>query len=62
MLEVVAAIAVCVIIMVGVVALSIWVMKACDPCRHAYERIDTYNDKKIILVCRRCGKIKKLKK
>ena len=31
-------------------------------CKHSYERIDTCNDKNMILVCRRCGKIKKLKK
>ena len=62
MLEAVIAVVLVVIVMSGVVALSIWVMKACDSCRHTYERIDTCNDKKMILVCRRCGKIKKLKK
>ena len=51
-----------VLILALVVGLSIWVMKASDPCRHSYERIDTCNDKKMILVCRRCGKIKRLKK
>lgn len=45
-----------------IVALSIWVMKACDSCKHSYERIDNCNDKKMVLVCRRCGKIKKLRK
>ena len=62
MLEAVIAVVLVVMVMSGVVALSIWVMKACDSCHHTYERIDTYNDKKMILVCRRCGKIKKLKK
>ena len=46
----------------GVVALSVWAAKACDSCKHSYERIDTSNDKKMILVCHRCGKIKKLRK
>ena len=45
-----------------VIALSILVMKVCDSCNHSYERIDTCNDKKMILVCHRCGKIKKLRK
>lgn len=49
-------------ILASVVALSVWVMKACDSCNHSYERIDDCNDKKMILVCRRCGKIKKLRK
>ena len=49
-------------VMAGVVALSILVMKACDSCNHSYERIDGVNDKKMILVCHRCGKIKKMKK
>lgn len=49
-------------VVVGVVALSIWVVKTCDSCNHSYERIDSVNDKKMILVCRRCGKIKKLRK
>ncbi len=62
MLEVVVVVVLAVVAMGGVVALSIWVMKACDSCHHSYERIDTYNDKNMILVCRRCGKIKKLKK
>ena len=62
MIEAVIAVAPIIIAMVVVVALSIWVMKACVSCDHSYERIDTCNDKKMILVCRRCGKIKKLKK
>lgn len=43
-------------------ALSLWVYNVCEPCRHSYERIDTCNDKKMILVCNKCGKIKKLRK
>ena len=62
MIEAVIAIAIVSIITSGIVALSIWVMKSCDSCNHSYERIDTCNDKKMILVCRRCGKIKKLRK
>ena len=62
MIETVVAVVLGIIAMGGVVALSTWVMKACDSCNHSYERIDTCNDKKMILVCRRCGKIKKLRK
>lgn len=45
-----------------VVVLALLVLKACDSCNHCYERIDTCNDKKMVLICSRCGKIKKLKK
>lgn len=45
-----------------VVGLVLLVLKVCDSCNHCYERIDTCNDKKMILVCSRCGKIKKLRK
>lgn len=46
-----------------VVILTIVAYKLTDgSCKHAYERIDDYNDKKMILVCRKCGKIKKLRK
>ena len=62
MIEVILGIVVAITVMTGVVALSIWVMKACNSCEHSYERIDDCNDKKMVLVCRRCGKIKKLKK
>lgn len=62
MIEVVISVALGIIAMCCVVALSIWAMKACDPCNHSYERINDYNDKKIILVCYKCGKIKKWKK
>ena len=46
----------------GIIAVSIWFWKITNPCPHTYERIDTPNDKKVILVCRRCGKIKKIGK
>ena len=46
----------------GICGLAVWTGKASDPCYHSYERVDTCNDKKMILVCRRCGKIKKLRK
>jgi hypothetical protein len=62
MIEVIVAAVVGIIVIAVVFALSIWVIKACDSCKHSYERIDDYNDKKMILVCRRCGKIKKLRK
>lgn len=45
-----------------IAALSIWVIKALNSCNHSYERVDTYSDKKMILVCDKCGKIKKLRK
>ena len=62
MIEAVMAAALSIIVMGSVIALSIWVMRVCDSCKHSYERVDTANDKKMILVCRRCGKIKKLRK
>lgn len=51
-----------VIVVFAVASVTIWICNATDPCHHSYERIDDYNDKKMILVCRRCGKIKKLRK
>ena len=62
MLEAILALGAGLLLIVVVVMLSIWVMKACDSCNHSYERVDTANDKKMILVCRRCGKIKTLRK
>ena len=47
---------------VVITGLVLWAYKAVDTCCHSYERVDTYNDKKMILVCRKCGKIKKLRK
>jgi hypothetical protein len=60
--EAILSVVIAITVITGVVALSIWVMKACNACQHSYERIDNCNDKKMILVCRRCGKIKKLRK
>ncbi len=51
-----------VILITAIVGLSIWVMKASDPCRHSYERVDDGTDKWIVLVCRRCGKVKKVRR
>ena len=62
MIEVILSVVLAIAVTASIGALSIWVMKACDSCKHSYERIDDYNDKKMILVCRRCGKIKKLRK
>jgi len=62
MIEAILSVFLAIIAMVIVVALSIWVIKACDSCHHFYERIDDCNDKKMILVCHRCGKVKKLRK
>ena len=46
-----------------VVILAIVAYKLTDgSCKHSYERIDDYNDKKMILICRKCGKIKKMRK
>ena len=50
-------------LIVIVVILTIVAYKLTDgSCKHSYERIDDYNDKKMILICRKCGKIKKLRK
>ena len=51
-----------VIAALSVAGAVVWICRATDSCKHTYERIDTYNDKKMILVCRKCGKIKKLNK
>ena len=56
------AAAIAVVLTIVVVVLSFGVMMVCNSCKHSYERIDTCKDKKMILVCRRCGKIKKLRK
>ena len=45
-----------------IVGLILLILKVSDSCNHCYERIDTCNDKKMVLVCSRCGKIKKLRK
>lgn len=45
-----------------VMGTTTFIIKIMDDCEHSYERIDTCNDKKMILVCRKCGKIKKLRK
>jgi hypothetical protein len=61
------------LIFIGVIAVSFFVVamvtgaiilicRYTDKCQHSYERVDTCNDKNMILVCRRCGKIKKLRK
>lgn len=62
MMEVILSVVLTIIVMVSIAALSIWIMKACKSCNHSYERIDDYNDKRMVLVCRRCGKTKRLRK
>lgn len=62
MIEAILAVVLSIIVMAGVVALSIWVVKAFDSCNHFYARIDNCNDKKMILICSKCGKIKKMRK
>lgn len=62
MIEAILSVIFAIATMASIVTLSIWVIKVCHSCAHSYERIDGYNDKKMILVCRNCGKIKKLKK
>jgi hypothetical protein len=62
MIEAILSVVLSITVMAIIVALSIWVMKACHSCTHSYERIDDCNDKKMVLVCQRCGKIKKLRK
>ena len=63
MIEVILSVVLAITATASVIVLSTWVIiKACDSCNHCYERIDNCNDKKMILVCRYCGKIKKLRK
>jgi hypothetical protein len=62
MVETVLSVVLAIITTAFVVALALLVMKMCESCNHYYERIDTCNDKKMIFVCCRCGKIKKLRK
>lgn len=62
MIEAILGVGLVITVITVIIALGIWVMKACDSCKHSYERIDNCNDKKMVLVCRRCGKIKKLRK
>ena len=62
LIECVCIVALTLLLGVAIAGLSIWIYRATTICLHSYERIDGTNDKKMILVCRRCGKIKKLKK
>lgn len=62
MMEVILSVVLTIIVMVIIAALSIWIMNSCSSCNHSYERIDDCNDKKMVLVCRKCGKIKRLRK
>lgn len=62
MIEAILSVVLAIMAMAGIVAISLLVLKVCDSCNHCYERIDTCNDKKMVLVCSRCGKIKKLRK
>ena len=50
------------IVLVTAIVLAVYKIIDTDICNHSYERIDTANDKKMVLVCRKCGKIKKLRK
>ena len=45
-----------------IAGVTLWICRVTNPCKHCYERIDDCNDKKMVLVCRKCGKIRKLKK
>jgi hypothetical protein len=45
-----------------IAGISIWVYRVTTICLHTYKRIDDCNDKKMVLVCQRCGKIKRLRK
>ena len=62
MLEIIIAVILGLIAMDIGAGVIVWMVKACDPCKHSYERVDNANDKNAILVCRRCGKIKKIRK
>ena len=46
----------------GCAAVVLWAFKPQHSCNHRFDRVDDYNDKCFILVCSKCGKIKKLKK
>lgn len=50
------------IVLVTAIVVAVYKIIDTDVCSHSYERLDTCTDKKIILVCRKCGKIKKLRK
>lgn len=54
-------VSICVIAML-IAGVTVWICQATESCNHCYERIDDCNDKKMVLVCRRCGKIRKLRK
>ena len=45
-----------------IAGVTLWICLATSPCEHYYKRIDSCNDKKMVLVCKRCGKIKRLRK
>ena len=62
LIECVCIIALIILPGVAMAGLLLWLYKTETRCRHSYERIDDCNDKDMVLVCRRCGKIKKLKK
>ena len=51
---------VAVFIIAAFLGFVIWYLRT--PCKHSYERIDKHEDKQMILVCRKCGKIRKLRK
>ena len=56
-----------VLIFFGIIAMAFIGVLVCtiivdDKCKHSYKRIDDCNDKNVVLVCHRCGKIKKLRK
>ena len=59
MVEILVVIVLIFIVSFGIPGLIMWFA---DSCKHSYERIDSTNDKNMILVCRKCGKIKKLRK
>ena len=50
------------IVLVTAIVVVVYKIIDTDTCNHSYERVDTANDKKMVLVCRKCGKIKKLRK
>ena len=63
MLETVVAVFLAILAMAAVVGISWFVMWACnkEPCLHTFEKF-AENDKRIVLVCERCGKVKKVRK
>ena len=62
MIETMLSVLIGILIMAAIVGLSLLVVWGCtrEPCLHTFEKI-AENEKHIILVCERCGKVKKVR-